>query len=203
MRAHPLVRAGALAYALCFWPLLAGAQWQAGVELTAISFGAASSDTSTASTGTVFRPGGGTAVGARLERRWSRLGLAVSVRRLHPAIVEETSELIVAAKNQMRFTEIAALLTVRLARLATGASLQVEAGPVVDIWEPQGLSERSEVGVATGLTLLFPLAGRLRGAVRAALAHSGSPFQSEDLPDRFVPHSMWRHSVAVGLVFRL
>ena len=199
MGARPL----RLACTLCLWPLLARAQWQAGLELTAMFFGAAASDTSMAGTGIVFRPGAAAPVGVRLERQWSRFGLAVSIRRMHPPIAEESNELTVAAKNQMRFTEIAPALTMRIARLAAGASFHVQAGPVVDIWEPQGLSERSELGVATGLTLAFPLTGRLSGAVRAVLAHSGSPFESADLPDRFEPHAMWRHAVSIGVDLRL
>ncbi|HUL50859.1 MAG TPA: hypothetical protein VLT79_12650 [Gemmatimonadales bacterium] len=203
MRARSLLGSGWVVYAIAIAPRCAPAQWIVGVDLTWTSFGDASSDTSAGSTGEAFHPGAGGAIALRVERQWSRFGFVVSARRMHPALAEESDALIIAAKQQMRFTEIAPAVTLRLARLAAGAVLQLQAGPVVDIWELTGLTERSEVGVATGLTLAFPLAGRWTGAARTSVAHSGSPFQSGELPDRFAPHAMWRHSVSVGLDWRL
>lgn len=199
MRARSFLCSAMVGCTLVGVPRVATAQWQVGLDLAWTSFGDAASDTSAGSSGAVFHPGAGGTVGVRIEHQWSRFGLAISAHRMKPTVAEESDVVIVAAKHQLRFTEIAPAVTVRIARLAAGASLHVQAGPVVDIWEPQGLSARSEVGVATGLTVLFPLTGRLSGAVRAMLAHSGSPFEGDDLPDRFEPHAMWRHAVSIGL----
>ena len=190
------------ACALAVLPQSAAAQWYLGLDVAWTSFGDASSDTSGTSSG-VFRPAATTALGLRLERQWSGFGVAVGIRRMHPAMGEDSDVLLVAAKDQMRFTEVAPAVTLRIMRFAAGAALHLQAGPVIDIWEPMGLDARSHVGVSTGLTLVFPLVGRSSGAIRTMLAHSGSPFESADLPDRFAPHGMWRHSVAIGLDLRL
>lgn len=69
----------------------------------------------------------------------------------------------------------------RVARFGTGATLHLQAGPVVQVWSGEEIDRRSRLGATVGLSLDVPLGRRTGLVVRGHLGGAASPFEQDEL----------------------
>ena len=193
-----------LAMALCLavapLPRLA-AQWSVALEAAFSYYGGGSRDT--AADPTAIRPHHPTLVGLRLDRRLGRLGVGVAAALAGPDVIVENSQAGTILKDALDLFEIAPEANLVLGRTDGGVAVRVHAGPLIDIWSPDGADTRARVGGHAGLSLEWPLSLRFAGSIRAAAAVTGSLFDPGELPPGFERRVMWRRSVSLGLGYRL
>lgn len=177
------------------------AQWQLGVDLGVAYFGAIARDTVTegqqATLGTALSPG------LRIEREMGRVRLGVGVSTASMGLALENDTLWFGFKRAYRLFELAPEFAVRLTTSATGVVFWLEAGPLLDIWLPDGGDERARGGAFGGASLAVPLGGRLTGAFTFRASAMASPFDESDLVDDFVLSTTSRIAAQVGLRYRL
>ncbi len=178
-----------------------GAQWSIVAEVGTAGFAGGATDTSAG--GGTFRPYRLTILGARLERRWHRFGLAAGALTSGADVAVDGSEVLVALKNQLRLLEIGAEASLLLARPGPAASLWARAGPLLDSWSPKGGERRQRVGGQVGASLEWSLGGRLSGSLRGAVALTRSAFEDGELPAGYERRAMWRRSWVGGVRLRL
>jgi hypothetical protein len=168
----------------------AAAQWAVAPEFGVVGFGVAARDSD------------GTNVGAE---RANVIGLRVTVGNLHRAVglrVRHGSGglrlsghgLSVVQEDVFDFTELSAFAAVRVFRIGE-SSMQVEAGPTLTIWNPNGESSRSRAGGAIDLAWVLPAGRTLAAAVRVETSVSGSVFDQADLPSSATRRATWRQGM--------
>ncbi len=177
------------------------AQWSVTVEATASYFGGASRDTG--ADPTAIRPHHPISLGLRVDRRFGRLGIGVAAARAAPDMIAENHGGGIVAKGALDWYEVAPEVAVLLGKRESGAAVRVHAGPLIDIWSPDGADTRTRVGGHAGVSLEWPLSVRFAGSIRAAAAVTGSLFDPGELPPGFERRVMWRRSVSLGLGYRL
>lgn len=184
------------------WPVRAAhAQWHVGVDAGAVSFGAVARDTASDSRHATL--GSAVTAGVRLERRIARLriGLGAAVGGAGFAIADDS--VVVGVKHAFRFVELTPEVAVQVITTTTGASLWVEAGPVLGIWMPDVSDTRLRGGVFGGLLVAAPLLSRVTGTFSGRATFMGSPFDAAELVPGFVPGTTPRLSAQVGVRYRL
>src|SRR6185312_15720901 len=100
------------------------------------------------------------------------------------------------AKHAMHVYELAPA-----ASYALNDVFRLHAGPVLDIWTPEGAATRTRIGALAAVSATWPFAERFGASLRAGLALTSSPFLAEELPERFEARRMWRRSVGIGLMW--
>src|SRR2546426_10922393 len=181
-------------------PALA-AQWSVAVEATASYYGGPSRDSG--ADPTAFRPHHPTSVGLRVDRRFGRLGVGVGAALAGADLIAENSSVGAILKGALDLFEVAPEVAVIVGRTGPGLAVRVHAGPLIDIWSPQGADTRTRTGGHAGLSLEWPGSRRFAGSLRVAAALTGSLFKEGELPPGFERRAMWRRSVSLGLQYRL
>jgi len=177
------------------------AQWSVAVEATASYYGGTSRDSG--ADPTAFRPHHPTSVGLRVDRRFGRLGLGVGAALAGSDLIAENSSVGAILKDALDLFEVAPEVALLLDRTGPGLAVHVHAGPLIDIWSPQGADTRTRLGGQAALSLEWPVSRRFAGSLRGAAALTGSLFKQGELPPGFERRAMWRRSVSLGLRFRL
>src|SRR3989441_8718036 len=177
------------------------AQWSLTVEATASYYGGTSRDSG--ADPTAFRPHHPTSLGLRVDRRFGRLGLGVGAALAGADLIAENSSVGAILKDALDLFEVAPEVAVTLGRTGPGLAVRVHAGPLIDVWSPQGGAPRTRLGGQAGLSLEWPVTRRFAGSLRGAAALTGSLFKQGELPPGFERRAMWRRSVSLGLRFRL
>ena len=177
------------------------AQWSVAFEATASYYGGASRDT--AADPISVRPHHPTSFGLRLERCFGQLGVGVSAALAAPDVIAENSSAGAIVKDALDLFEIAPEAAVLVGRTPSGVAVRFHAGPLIDVWAPQGEDARTRVGGHAALSLEWPLTARLAGSVRGGVALTSSLFNEGELPGGFELRAMWRRSVSLGLRYRL
>jgi len=180
---------------LVFQPRLA-AQWSLAVEATASYYGGTSRDSG--ADPTAFRPHHPTSVGLRVDRRFGRLGFGVGA-----ALIAENSSVGAILKDALDLFEVAPELALLLGRVGPSPAVRVHAGPLIDVWSPEGADTRTRTGGQVGLSLEWPVSRRFAGTLRGAAALTSCLFKEGELPPGFERRAMWRRSVSLGLRYRL
>ena len=182
-------------------PALA-AQWSLAVEATASYYGGTSRDSG--ADPTAFRPHHPTSVGLRVDRRFGRLAFGVGTALGGGAdLIAENSSVGAILKDALNLFEVAPEVALLLGRTGPGLAVRVHAGPLIDVWSPEGEDTRTRAGGQVALSLEWPLSRRFAGALRVAAALTGSLFKEGELPPGFERRAMWRRSVSLGLRYRL
>jgi hypothetical protein len=143
-----------------------------------------------------YRP---TTVGLRIDRRSGRYRLGLGVQYAAAALGQENPDLAILLKGAMTWVEATPEVAYQLATLGTDTELRAFAGPVVDLWLPDGDEPRVRAGGRVGLELLVPLGSSLAGTVRAHGGVSGSLFSDSEVPSDFHSKSMPNAGLALGL----
>jgi len=177
------------------------AQWSVAVEATASYYGGTSRDGE--ADPTAFRPHHPTSVGLRVDRRFGRLGLGVGAALAGADLVAENNSVGAILKDALDLFEVAPEVALLLGRTGPGLAVRVHAGPLIDVWSPQGGDTRTRLGGQAGLSLEWPATRRFAGSLRGAAALTGSLFKQGELPPGFERRAMWRRSVSLGLRYRL
>jgi len=183
-------------------PPRAAAQWSLGLDLGASRFSGTARDTSAAGPATAG-PGHPTTLALRVDRRSGSAGVGVSVLYASVGVTEENGDFAVVQKDLLTFVEVAPEVSWRFARTDSGAALRLHAGPVADVWHPDGSTSRTLIGARGALSVEWPIAGRLAGSVHAGAVVTGAVFEEDDLPAGFQRRATWRRSASVGLRYRL
>jgi len=177
------------------------AQWSLAVEATASSYGGTSRDGG--ADPTAFRPHHPTSVGLRVDRRFGGMAVGVGAALAGSDLIAENSSVGAILKDALDLFEVAPEVALLLGRTGPGLGVRVHAGPLIDVWSPQGGDTRTRPGGQAGLSLEWPVTRRFAGSLRGAAALTGSLFKEGELPPGFERRAMWRRSVSLGLRFRL
>jgi hypothetical protein len=177
------------------------AQWSVALEATASYYDGASRDT--AADPISVRPHHATSFGLRLERCFGQVGVGVTAALAGPDVIAENSSAGAVVKDALGLFEIAPEATVLVGRTQSGVAVRFHAGPLLDVWTPEGADARTRVGGHAGLALEWPLSTRFAGSVRAGVALTSSLFNEGELPDGFELRAMWRRSVSLAVRYRL
>ena len=131
------------------------AQWSVAFEATASYYGGASRDT--AADPISVRPHHPTSFGLRLERCFGQLGVGVSAALAGPDVIAENNSAGAIVKDALDLFEIAPEAAVLVGRTPSGVAVRFHAGPLIDVWAPQGEDVRTRVGGHAALSLEWPL----------------------------------------------
>ena len=198
MRHHPAPLV--LGLLIAARPALA-AQWSLAVEATASSYGGTSRDGG--ADPTAFRPHHPTSVGLRVDRRFGGMAVGVGAALAGSDLIAENSSVGAILKDALDLFEVAPEVAVILGRTGSGLAVRVHAGPLIDIWSPEGADTRTRTGGQVGFSLEWPVSRRFAGSLRGAAAVTASLFREGELPPGFERRAMWRRSVSLGLRYRL
>ena len=177
------------------------AQWSVAVEATASYYGGTSRNGE--ADPTAFRPHHPTSLGLRVDRRFGRWGVGVGAAVAGADLIAENGSVGAILKDALDLFEVAPEVALLLGRTGPGLGVRVHAGPLIDVWSPQGGDTRTRLGGQAGLSLEWPVTRRFAGCLRGAAALTGSLFKQGELPPGFERRAMWRRSVSLGLRYRL
>ncbi len=175
-------------------PPLVG-QWSIAPEVGLTAFSGSSRDTG----GVRLGPTRATVVGLRFGRESPRFGLGLRLLTGSTGVGATDGDLTVIQEHQLRLFEVAGFLSWHLGPIGTASRLGLEAGPVLDIWMPEGVSSRSRVGVGAAAVWAFPVTQRLDAALRLEGTLTGSLFDPADLPPSVAARPTWRRGVGWAL----
>jgi len=176
-------------------------QWWVGVEVGSPHYRGSSRDTSTGG-GPRLRPGDGTTVAFRVDRRFGRVGVAVRASFGKPGIVGDQGPVAVMDKSTGQVVEVATLVAVRVGGIGPSGAVRAEVGPALHLWNIDD-DVRSRVSALGALAYEWPLAGRCSGAIRLEGTLSRSWFEEGELPPEYDLRLTWRYGVTLGLRYRL
>jgi hypothetical protein len=146
----------------------AQARWSATLERGFTSYSESAHDTSSPPVRLVpWHPAVYTLRIARDGRRW---GLGLSLGYAHGELAGTQGGVVILPGSDYHVFEVAPEIRARIATTSAGATVRVQAGPISDLWFPQGDDVRSTFGGLIGATLSLPLADRWEVAVRTDLA---------------------------------
>src|SRR3989454_3490919 len=115
----------------------------------------------------------------------------------------EGPEFAVVQMGVLTFIELAPEVVWPGARGVSGAAFRLHAGPVADVWHPDGGTSRTLIGARGALSVEWPIAGRLAGSVHAGAVVTGPVFEQGDLPAGVERRAPWRRWVSLGLRYRV
>lgn len=160
--------AGLLILAALHRPLAAQGAWTLTLDRGATSFSSTAHDTSSPPVRLV--PWHPTLYTLRLERRWGRSGLGVGISYGAGVLAGRVEDVVVIPGLSLDLAELAPEVSRALVTTSRGATLRVQAGPLMDLWIPSGEDIRATFGGAAGATLVLPLSARWEVAVRGDIA---------------------------------
>ncbi|MBW8771777.1 MAG: hypothetical protein JF590_00560, partial [Gemmatimonadetes bacterium] len=173
-------------------------RWSVTLERGSTTYSMAAHDTSTPEVRVVpWHPGAWT---VRVARDGARTGYALALTAANGQVGATIGDAVILPGVGLLLLEVAPEVRRRLTTSATGATLVVHLGPVVDIWAPQGDDVRTASGAMGGLTLALPVAGRWQAAIRADLAVTGSEAtRAEESASIKRARTMRRGRLALGI----
>jgi len=199
MRRHLKV---ALCFGISIAPSPLAGQWGLEVEFAASRFSGTARDTTAAGPAS-SGPSHPTVVALRLDRRVGSVGVGLGLSYASVGVREEGREFAVVQKDVLTFVELAPEISWRCARTDSGAALRLHAGPVADVWHPDGGTSRTLIGARGALSVEWPITGRLASSVHAGAVVTPPVFEQGDLPAGFERRATWRRWVSLGLRYRL
>jgi len=179
----------------------AAAQWYIGAEISTTRYGGSAHDTTSTHVASDGRPGDATAFHLRIERRWSRFGIAVRAARSKPGLAVTGPGVNLTDKSSGGLTEVAAVASARVGGIGPSGAVRIELGPALHLWNFEDV--RSRLGANGALLYEWLLAGRFMGAVRIEGVLSKSWFDPGDVPPEYERRATWRYGVGLGLRYRL
>src|SRR5256884_2179186 len=175
------------------------AQWSLAVEAAASYYGGTSRNGE--ADPTAFRPHHPTSLGLRGDRRFGRLSVGVGATLASADLIAENSSVGAILKGALDLFEVAPEVAVTLGRTGPGLAVRVHAGPLIDIWSPEGADTRTRTGGQVGLSLEWPVSRRFARSLRGSAAVTASLFREGELPPGFGLRAMSRPSVSLGLPY--
>lgn len=200
MRAHYLLLLVALGQT-SVWCASAQGQWTIGVEVGSDRFWGSTIET--AEPHRSFRPYRPTTLGAGVERRGQRLGVALHLRYAGASLALEGSDAAVVVKGVFSHYQASPELVYRIATLGSANDLRFHAGPVFELWKTRGEDSQLRAGGQAAVSLRVPMGGRFAASLTAGAAVTGSPLSAGQLLDGYERRALWRRSVAAGLEYEL
>jgi hypothetical protein len=178
------------------FPKLVAAQWSVAPELGIVSFGRSARDTAA---GLDLGPTSATAFGFRVARSWPRMGIALRFRYGTSGLAATDGNITVIQEHAFKLYDISSLASWRLAEIAVGTTLQLEAGPVLSIWKAKGGESRARAGVSAALALRIGMGPRYIAAIRVEGGVSPSVFDATDVPTGVERRTAWRRGLAIAI----
>jgi hypothetical protein len=201
MRASSLLLASVSVMLVPLWPLPTAAQWSMGVEIGAERFWGGSAEISPPHRS--FRPYRPTAFGAVVERKGSRVGIALRLRYTQASLALEGNDAVVAVKGVFKVYGASPELSYRVASLGAQNELWLHGGPLFEVWSIIDEGSRTRIGAQGSVSLDVPLGGKFGASLSAGAALMRSPFVEDDLDTTYELRALWRRRFAVGLQYRL
>jgi hypothetical protein len=195
-------RLSGLAVWLVVAPSLA-AQWSVGVDVGMLGFGGSAFDTSGAVDPATIRPSPGRAYGLRVQRQSGAVGVGLGVLYSSTGVGAEGQSVVVEEKDVLKLYEVVPEVLILLARPGAGGALRMHLGPVVDTWSFTGEKDRTRVGAQVGLSLDWPMIGRLTGTFQGGIGLTPSAWAESDLPDGYALRATWRRAISAGVQLRI
>jgi len=184
----------AMLLALAAPATLAG-QWSLTPEVGLTAFSGSSRD----SGGVRIGPTRATVLGLRFGRETLGSGIGLRILTGSTGFGATDGDLSVIQEHQLRLVEVAGFVSWHVAQIGTASRLGLEAGPVLDVWMPEGASSRSRFGAVAALSWAFPVSPRLDAALRLEGTLTGSLFDQADLPPSAERRATWRRGAAFAL----
>lgn len=149
-------------------------------------------------------PGAALRFGGGLGRRVGPVEIAVDASWGEHAVTATGDDgLSAALRPGYSLTSVAATAAYPIVRTARGARLQVFAGPTINVWSGEAVSEdRTVWGGLGGLEFVVPLADWIALDLLGALGASGSPNTSEeaqDLASTYETATLWTRELRLTL----
>lgn len=193
-----VVLGGLLVAGLPFRSAAQGYRWSVGAELGLTRFWGASRNVNPSLSPGIkpYRP---TTFGVRVDRRVGRLWAGLGIQYANSGIGIDGEDVVFVTKGELTWVQLAPEVSGRLAALGPAAVLRAFAGPLMDLWIPQGDDTRARFGGQGGLELWMPLGARVATTVRLRGAVAGSLFHETELPDGYELRSMPSLGVGLGL----
>jgi hypothetical protein len=176
-------------------PAPVAGQWSLTPEVGLTAFSGSSRD----SGGVRIGPTRATVIGLRFGRETRASGIGLRILTGSTGFGATDGDLTVIQEHQLRLVEVAGFVSWHVAHIGTASRLGLEAGPVLDVWMPQGASSRSRFGAVAALSWAFPVSPRLDAALRLEGTLTGSLFDQADLPPSAERRATWRRGAAVAL----
>ncbi len=146
-----------------------------------------------------LRPYRPTTIGIRLDKRVKRYRLGMGIQYAATALGQDGPDLAILLKGAMTWLQATPELAYRLGTVGNNSELSAFAGPVIDVWLPDGDESRVRAGGRVGLELILPFGSGLAGVLRAHGGLSGSLFSDTEVPSEFRTKSMPNAGMALGL----
>lgn len=187
----------AVAVLMAALPLRAlSGQWLVGADVAALRFAAVAEETSSEGQWTTLTAS--TAAALRVERQFAQVRLGLGIVHARAGLAIGDRNLVVEARDVFRLWEFAPEVAVRIAGVGSQPTVWLHAGPLLDVWLPEGDETRSRAGAHAGASLTFPLLRRVSGTVRVQGSLTPSVFDADEPPPGFERRSTRRFEVAVG-----
>lgn len=176
-------------------PATLAAQWSLTPEVGLTAFSGSARD----SGGLRVGPTRATVIGLRFGRESRASGIGLRILTGSTGFGATDGDLTVIQEHQLRLVEVAGFFYWHVAQIGTASRLGFEAGPVLDVWMPQGASSRSRFGAVAALSWAFPVSPRLDAALRLEGTLTGSLFDQSDLPASAQRRATWRRGAGFAL----
>ncbi len=178
--------------------LSAQGRWSVTIERGFTTYSTAAHDTSTPQVRVL--PWHPAVYTVRVARAGERLGVALGASLAGGELAGTSAEIVVLPGAGLTLIELAPELSLRTTTTATGAQVVAHAGPVLDLWFPQGDDPRSAYGGMAGVTVFAPLTRRWHVSVRADLAITGSEVTRAEASNGIIrAKTMRRSRLALGI----
>ncbi len=183
-------------------PVPAAAQqqsWSLSAEVGWAGISGASRDPQT---GAAFRPANGLVLGLAIARQSVAFHLGLVLRTQQSDLTIADSQVTIITNDLgFRRYEVAPELGIRLLRVSRYATINLAAGPVIELWRVTDSKSRTRIGGRAALTLESLVADGVSGVVRAEGAATGSMFDEGELPPEFGQRRTLRGVVTVGIKY--
>jgi hypothetical protein len=178
--------------------LAAQGKWSLSFERGFTTFSETAHDTSTPPVRAIpWHPASYT---LRLARDGEKLGLGFALTAASGQLAGKVGDFVVLPGANLKLVEFAPELRWRLTSTSSGAAFIGHAGPVVDIWAPEGDDVRAAYGGVGGVTLALPITARWSAVIRADLAVTGSEATRDEASDQIKrARTMRRGRLALGI----
>jgi hypothetical protein len=182
--------------------LMAQGRWSLSFERGFTTFSEAAHDTNTPSVQVIpWHPASYT---VRLARDGRRIGFAIGLTAANGQLGATIEDAAILPGGGLLLLEAAPELRFRIWASAVGATLAAHAGPVIDIWAPEGDDVRAAYGGMGGVTLTLPVTGRWSAAIRTDFAVTGSEAtRDEESAEIRRAKTMRRGRLALGITRKL
>jgi hypothetical protein len=115
----------------------------------------------------------------------------------------ENGSLAVDVKDGVKLYEVAAEVSILIAKPGPGGALRLHVGPLFDRWTLAGEAGTRRVGAHAAVSLDWPIVGRWTGVFRGGAAVSSCVFSAEDFPPEYAQQATWRRALSAGVKLRL